>query len=482
MASLVSGRCITPSLRLVRPLGRGGMGHVWVADHLGLNTQVVVKFISDALSADPNALARFSREAAAAALVRSPHVVHMIDHGVLPGNLPYIAMELLDGEDLSQRLVAEHVLPPRQMATILSQVAKALMRAHECGVVHRDIKPDNIFLSDGGGEAFVKVLDFGIAKVGDPNLSHTRTGSVVGTPYYMSPEQTTGSRAVDHRTDVWSLGVVAFEALTGKRPFEGGTVGGLAVKICHGPMPVPSEVAPSLPPALDGWFLRACARDVDERFATAQELAVAFGTAVGGSEAVPFVRRRDDDGGGLERASARVRAEIASAPTVPQQSPGAYSVEASGAVVTPPPATSVTSGPVAGLRPAARWPRRLVLPAVAIVAVVGFFFLASRPGTLPQPAGAGVPAAPIPSSVASSTSRTAPASELEPSSQPSAGVAPSSAPSVAGAPSGAPAARSLPTAGRAGPARATSAPPASSATPSAAPPVSTADPFGNGRK
>jgi serine/threonine protein kinase len=469
------------------------MGHVWVADHLGLNTQVVVKFISEALSADPGALARFSREAAAAALVRSPHVVHMLDHGVLPGNLPYIAMELLEGEDLSQRLVAEHVLPPRQMATILSQVAKALMRAQECGVVHRDIKPDNIFLSDGGGgEAFVKVLDFGIAKVGDPNLSHTRTGSVVGTPYYMSPEQTTGSRTVDHRTDVWSLGVVAFEALTGKRPFEGGTVGGLAVKICHGPMPKPSEVAPSLPPALDDWFLKACAREVEARFATAQELAAAFGSAVGGSEAVAFVRRREGAVDSFDRTSARVRAEIASAPTVQQQSPeqqspGAYSVEASGAVVTPHTGSSVMSEPVAGLRPRARWPRLLALPAVAIVAVVGFMTLASRSGTAPQPAGGGLQsAAPLPPPVASPIALTAPPADLQPSSQPSATVAPSSAPRVGATASGAPAARSpAPIAGRAAPGRATSASPstaAAPAAPAAALPVPAADPFGAGRK
>jgi serine/threonine-protein kinase len=220
MASLTPGQKITPSLRLVRPLGAGGMGSVWVADHFGLRTQIAVKFLSEALAANPDSLARFSREAAAASLVKSPHVVHMIDHGVTADHVPYIAMEMLDGEDLGGRLTSQGRLPPGQVATILTQVARALTRAHERGVVHRDIKPDNIFLSDGGGEAFVKVLDFGVAKIDAPELSRTKTGTAVGTPYYMSPEQTMGAKTLDFRTDLWSLGVVAFEALTGRRPFQ----------------------------------------------------------------------------------------------------------------------------------------------------------------------------------------------------------------------------------------------------------------------
>src|SRR5580692_9201939 len=141
MESLTPGYQLTPSLRLVRPLGAGGMGSVWIAEHSGLRTRVVVKFISEALASDPEIAARFSREAAAASLVKSPHVVHMIDYGVLPTGA-FIAMELLEGHDLRQRLELDGTLPPRQAATLISQVAKALARAHERGVVHRDIKPD----------------------------------------------------------------------------------------------------------------------------------------------------------------------------------------------------------------------------------------------------------------------------------------------------------------------------------------------------
>jgi hypothetical protein len=280
---LAAGVFVTPTLRLERALGSGGMGHVWIAEHTGLRTFVVVKFISDELASNPEAIQRFSREAGAASHVKGPHVVHMIDFGIAAEGTPYIAMELLEGYDLGRRLEMTPVMPPREVATIVSHTAKALRRAHERGVVHRDIKPDNIFLSDGGGgEAFVKVLDFGVAKAADAQrLDSTKSGAMLGTPLYMSPEQVLGSKEIDHRTDLWSLGVVAFEALTGRRPFDATTIGGISIAICHGPIPRPSEANPTLSSEIDAWFARACARDVARRFASAQELTSAFERAVG---------------------------------------------------------------------------------------------------------------------------------------------------------------------------------------------------------
>lgn len=153
-------------VRLVRPLGRGGMGSVWVAEHLALRTEVVVKFMSDALAADAVSTARFWREAAAAAAVKSPHVVQMLDHGFMADGTAFIVMELLDGEDLNRRLVRDHVVPLPELAVIVSQACKALARAHAAGVIHRDIKPDNIFLCrTDDGEPFIKLLDFGVAKI-----------------------------------------------------------------------------------------------------------------------------------------------------------------------------------------------------------------------------------------------------------------------------------------------------------------------------
>ncbi len=282
---LLPGMAVTPTVKLVRPLGEGGMGSVWVAEHTSLHTEVVVKFMSEALVSNKEASARFSREAAAAAQVKSPHVVHMIDHGITSEGTPYIVMELLVGEELSKRLARLRTLPPTEVVAIVAQVAKALARAHALGILHRDIKPENIFLCDvEGGETFVKLLDFGIARARLDNVSSaTTTGQVVGTPSYMSPEQILGTKEVDFRTDLWSLAVVAYEALTGEKPFKGTTVGSLTLELHNGQLPIPSLVNPTLSPDIDAWFLRACRRDPQERFGSAKELSAALSTAVYGA-------------------------------------------------------------------------------------------------------------------------------------------------------------------------------------------------------
>jgi serine/threonine-protein kinase len=277
VGTLGAGTMVTPSVRLVAPLGAGGMGAVWLADHLTLRTRVVVKVISGDILTDEMRM-RFSREAASAAAVKSPHVVQMLDHGVFDG-VPFIVMELLDGEDLRKRLDRARVLPVLEVDAIVEQTAKALAAAHRAGVVHRDIKPDNLFLcKTEEREMFVKLLDFGVAKTNDA-LDVTHTGAVVGTPYYMSPEQVRGERT-DLRTDLWSLGVVAFEALTGTRAFDGASLGALALAIIDGSLPRPSQRNASLPRSIDAWFARACARAASERFASAKELALALHAAV----------------------------------------------------------------------------------------------------------------------------------------------------------------------------------------------------------
>jgi serine/threonine-protein kinase len=288
VAELLPGLLVTPTVRLSRPLGAGGMGSVWVADHLALKTEVVVKFMSKELAQSPDAVARFAREAAAASQVKSPHVVQTFDHGVTADGVPYIVMELLEGTDLAQHLEKRGKMQPAEVHAIYTQVAKALGKAHAVGIVHRDLKPDNIFLCAGeGDELFVKVLDFGIAK-GDARLgSGTTTGQVIGTPYYMSPEQIVGSRTIDLRADIWSLGVVVFELLTGTRPFDGESIGALTLAI-HGPLPRPSALVPSLPPALDAWFARSCAVSPADRFPTVRDASRALADALGGAP-VPAV-------------------------------------------------------------------------------------------------------------------------------------------------------------------------------------------------
>jgi eukaryotic-like serine/threonine-protein kinase len=284
MMAIVAGAQVTPSVRLLRPLGEGGMGSVWVAEHLTLRTEVVVKFMSSDLARDPSNIGRFSREAAAAAAVKTPHVVQMLDHGTTEDGTPFIMMELLAGEDLRHHLRRRRVVAPRELALVVAQVCKALSGAHAAGVVHRDIKPDNIFLCQGSDdEVFVKLLDFGVAKTsGAGGLDNgTKTGSVVGTPYYMSPEQLLAERTIDFRTDLWSLGIVVFEALTGSLPFDAPTIGALAIAVTHGELPIPTQKNPSLPAGLDGWFRRACARKREDRFASAKEMSDSFQLAAG---------------------------------------------------------------------------------------------------------------------------------------------------------------------------------------------------------
>jgi serine/threonine-protein kinase len=224
-------------------------------------------------------------EAQAAAKLRSPHVVQILDYGVDEASkLPFIVMELLEGETLAQRIKRLGRLTAADTARILSHVGRAVGRAHEANIVHRDLKPENVFLVHNEDEEIAKVLDFGVAKVSPGALgtagSHTRTGSIMGTPYYMSPEQAQGNKAVDDRSDLWSLGVIAFECMTGVRPFYSEGLGDLVLQICIRDLPVPSHFAP-VPAGFDAWFAKAVAREPDQRFQSAKELTDALSEALG---------------------------------------------------------------------------------------------------------------------------------------------------------------------------------------------------------
>ena len=273
---------VAGKFRLNRLLGRGGMGSVWYATHLALDIPCAVKFIEGDFAAVPEMQARFQREAKAAAALRSPHVVQILDHDIWEG-MPFIAMELLDGEELSKRITRMGKIPPGELNAIMSQVCRALTKAHGQGIIHRDLKPDNIFLVRDDDREIAKVLDFGIAKNKNANLdigSSTKTGAMLGTPYYMSPEQAQGNKQVDARSDLWALGVIAFECLTGQRPFESDALGDLLMQIMVKPLPRASEIVPELPHNFDAWFHKACARDPKDRFGSAKELSDALGTAL----------------------------------------------------------------------------------------------------------------------------------------------------------------------------------------------------------
>jgi eukaryotic-like serine/threonine-protein kinase len=261
--------------KLLSPLKRGGMGKLWTAEHLTLHSKVAIKLLDDELLARPDAVARFVREARSAAQIRSPHIVQILDVGVEQG-IPFIAMELLQGETLAERLERVGALSAVDTARILSQVARGVARAHAAGLVHRDLKPSNIFLERNEEEENAKVLDFGIAKALVPGLEAesgaTRTGALIGSPHYMSPEQAEASDKLDHRTDIWAFGVVAFECMAGRRPFDQASLGSQLLAICAWPLPVPSHFA-SVPVGFDAWFARACARAPQARFGSAHEAA-----------------------------------------------------------------------------------------------------------------------------------------------------------------------------------------------------------------
>ena len=285
--ALLRDRVLVGRYRLDERLGAGGMGSIWRAQHLVLAAPVAVKLIDREAIPDEETMQRFMREAQSAATLRSPHVVQILDYGV-DDKLPFIVMELLDGENLAQRLRRLTRLSSGDTARIVTHIGRAVARAHEAGIVHRDLKPENVFLIRNEDEEIAKVLDFGVAKVSVGALgvigeegTRTRTGSILGTPYYMSPEQAQGNKTVDHRSDLWSLGVIAFECLTGKRPFYSDGLGDLVLQICIRDIPVPSDLG-SVPVGFDAWFARAVARDPDARFQSARELTDALREVLGG--------------------------------------------------------------------------------------------------------------------------------------------------------------------------------------------------------
>jgi serine/threonine-protein kinase len=281
-------------------VGEGGMGEVWRAKHLALENQVAIKFLSGSLAANDETKKRFLMEAKLTAQLRSRHAVQVFDFGLTEDGQPYLVMELLHGEPLSNRIERQKHLSLHDTAAFMSAAAKALHRAHALGIVHRDFKPDNVFLTKGEDqEVEVKVVDFGIAKLlgsldearpsatdlaeitGKALSTLTRTGKLVGTPHYMSPEQVRMSAEVGPAADIWAFGVVAFEALTGACPFDGGSVIELFSKIQLGKSLNARSLNPDIPEAFDEWFKVACAVEPSLRFPDAQIASTLLADALG---------------------------------------------------------------------------------------------------------------------------------------------------------------------------------------------------------
>jgi len=281
------GQVVGGKYRVGPLVGSGGMGTVWLGQHIQLGTRVAIKFIRPQFAARPDARRRFEIEARAAASVGSKHAVKVYDYGVNDQGLPYIVMEYLEGESLSEALIRKGPLPAEEAAKIIQQAARALSKAHAASIVHRDLKPDNIFLATNveadetdGLPYVVKVVDFGIAKMLDVEREGakglkgpTQEGSVIGTPNFMSPEQLTVGGTPGPLTDIWSLGACTFAAFTARIPFEGEVLGDIVLRVCVEPMPSPSKFNPAAPEGLDAWFHRACHRDPTKRFQSVDEMS-----------------------------------------------------------------------------------------------------------------------------------------------------------------------------------------------------------------
>jgi serine/threonine protein kinase len=366
-------------------LGEGGMGVVYLAEHPVIGRKAALKAIHPHFGHSADVVSRFITEAKSINQIGNEHIVDVTDFGTTPAGDFYFIMEYLQGEALVDRLDRITRLPPERALSIAGQITKALQASHDHGVVHRDLKPDNVFLvTQGDDDHFVKVLDFGLAKlvgVDGAALRTTQSGAVVGTPYYMAPEQCEGKIDVDHRVDVYALGVMLFEMLTGKIPFGGTGFGEVILK--HMTMPPPSarRLVPELSPALDEILLRALAKDPADRFQSMAEFGAALADPEAYAAGLPQVVQNDISGrfraaAPMSRSEMMTRATLltlveaasaasapapSSSPAIPRRSnPGRSTLREGVGELTPAELDTL---------PRARYGRKLAVVAVAMTAL-----------------------------------------------------------------------------------------------------------------
>jgi serine/threonine-protein kinase len=373
------GQIIDGKYRIVRLLGMGGMGSVFEGENVRIKRKVAIKMLHGSVSDQPEVIARFEREAQAAALVGSEHICEVLDLGELPDHTRYMVMEYLEGETLSNVIKKNGRLRPQQSIPILSQILEALGSAHQAGIIHRDLKPDNVFIlpQRGGIQNFVKILDFGVSKFSQASgesMNVTRAGAVVGTPYYMSPEQARGSSAIDQRTDIYAIGVLLYQASTGQVPYQAETFNELLFKIVLEVAPPPQTYVPDIDPEFAAIIMRAMAREPDQRFQSCMAFRNALAQYQARSNPLPAYNmpayHDGDPAGTLVLPSASDNTPIAGHGMAP---PGPH---AGGSWPGVPPAPMHASQP----------------------GIPGIQFAASAPGFAPSPvqSGAGWAAASIP--------------------------------------------------------------------------------------
>jgi Flp pilus assembly protein TadD/predicted Ser/Thr protein kinase len=271
--------------RIVEQLGSGGMATVYKAYHAALDRYVAIKVLHPAFKGDENFLARFQREARVVANLEHPNIVPVYDFSEHEGS-PYLVMRFVEGQTLKARLNRGQLTLP-EILHVIRPMGAALTYAHEQGVLHRDIKPSNVLLADDGR---VFLTDFGLARIAQTGESSLTRDAMVGTPYYISPEQAMGKSELDARTDIYAFGVVLYELFTGRVPFQADTPFAVIHDHIYAPLPLPSSINPDLPPPLERVLLKALSKEPDDRYSTAAELVVAVEEAISGIAALPPAR------------------------------------------------------------------------------------------------------------------------------------------------------------------------------------------------
>jgi serine/threonine protein kinase len=416
-SELPIGAIISEKYRVTREIGHGGMAAVYEAEHVDIGKRVAVKVLDPALASSATIVERFHREARAAAAVDSPFICDVHDAGRLSDGRPYLVLELLDGESLYDRLCRVERLSPAEVVRVLGQVARGLHKAHAAGIVHRDLKPENIFLSrDGDGQEIAKIVDFGLAKffggASATDIRLTREGAIFGTPMYMSPEQVGGQGQADHRSDLWALGCIAFECLTGRPVWKVDQgVPMIFAQIAAAPVPVPSRINPLLPAAFDAWTMRALARAPQDRFQSALEMADSLARSLGQDPALA-----------LSAPTLSAPIIIAPGPSVALRPSTPTRSEAQGDDVEPfaptqPPPPPVATVPLAPApqpsnpkraHASRRWPLAILTAALAVGAgVTGFLAVRRSTHRVAAPAASSAAPAMVVSASASSSAAAA---------------------------------------------------------------------------